>query len=166
MPTLGVPQAFLPYMNDLHPRLIANQAAALNTNSIHGVKLKEGGKKQAIELAGAFLNSLTLLSCEVEGRSYGGGALKLEPTEATNVLVPDIRQLDLSGLDLDYLEGLLNKATLREFLDYVDGFVLADRHLQAVARGAYVRLLSRRLLRSNKSNALERIAALGLDVPD
>ena len=31
---------------------------------------------------------LTAASAEIEGRSYGGGVLELEPTEATSLLVP------------------------------------------------------------------------------
>jgi hypothetical protein len=38
----------------------------------------------------AFYNSATLLSCELTGRSYGGGVLKLEPREADHLLVPEI----------------------------------------------------------------------------
>ncbi len=33
----------------------------------------------------AFLNSATLFSAEMVGRSYGGGVLKLEPKEAASV---------------------------------------------------------------------------------
>jgi adenine-specific DNA-methyltransferase len=39
-------------------------------------------------LAALWQTSLTRLSVEIEGHPLGGGMLKLEPTEAANVLVP------------------------------------------------------------------------------
>lgn len=109
LPRAGAPDAFLTYMSDGFPRLVVNDSAALSTNTIHNVVMRDGA--DAGTLAVGFYNSLTLLSAELVGRSYGGGLLKLEPTEAGRLLVPRMpktlkrrlartdRQLRASDLD-------------------------------------------------------------------
>ena len=72
------PALFLTYMSGAFPRLVSNEAGALSTNSVHGVRPYNGADPRA--LAAGFYTSLTMLSAELVGRSYGGGVLKLEPT--------------------------------------------------------------------------------------
>lgn len=83
------PDAFLPYMSHLGPRLIVNPNGARSTNLLHGVALTEDAPPTRA-LAVAMASSLTLLSAEVEGRAYGGGVLKLETREAERLLVPQL----------------------------------------------------------------------------
>lgn len=92
------PEAFLPYMSHHAPRLIVNDVDAWSTNLVHGVSLGLLAPP-ARALAVAMASSLTLLSAEVEGRSYGGGVLKLETKEAERLLVP--------RLDADAIDGAL-----------------------------------------------------------
>lgn len=105
LPKGGAPDLLLTYCASEHPRLALNAAGALNTNTLHGVTVEPGTDSAA--LAAVFYNSLTLLSSELEGRSYGGGVLKLEPTEAEALLVP------------------LPPAVVREHLAEVDEFIRA-----------------------------------------
>jgi adenine-specific DNA methylase len=86
VPIKGPPDLFLSYMAHETPRLAWNQARALSTNLIHGVYL--GDPSTAAEVASNWGNPATALSAEVEGRTYGGGVLKLETKEAERVLVP------------------------------------------------------------------------------
>src|SRR5207244_2442156 len=88
MPKQGIPELLLTYCSNEHPRLAANQVGALNTNTLHGVRCFDASHTQ--RLAAGFYNSLTMLSAELVGRSYGGGVLKLEPTEAEALLLPPI----------------------------------------------------------------------------
>jgi hypothetical protein len=81
------PDAFLPYMSHLGPRLIVNDAGAWSSNLLHGVTLGLLAPPPRA-LAVAMASSLTLLSAEIEGRAYGGGVLKLETKEAERMLVP------------------------------------------------------------------------------
>lgn len=82
------PDLFLTYMSHFAPRLVVNEVDATHTNTIHGVFLHD--QTLAVPLAVAWLNSATLLSAEIEGRSYGGGVLKMEPREALRVLLPQM----------------------------------------------------------------------------
>jgi hypothetical protein len=81
------PDAFLPYMSHLGPRLIVNDVGAWSSNLLHGVALGLLAPPPRA-LAAAMASSITLLSAEIEGRGYGGGVLKLETKEAERLLVP------------------------------------------------------------------------------
>lgn len=80
------------------PRLILNKVGAYTTDTAYRVQSRG---VQADTLVGAFVNPLTALSAELEGRTYGGGVLELVPSEIERLLVPvppndavDVRALD------------------------------------------------------------------------
>ncbi len=89
-PTLGeIPDAFLRYMGKKGTRLVLNNAGYYCTNSIHCVFFN---KKVTLSLSRAiclaFYSSYCQLSSEFEGRQYGSGVLKLEPSEALELQFP------------------------------------------------------------------------------
>lgn len=80
------------------PRLILNNLRAYTTDTAYRIR-SLGVHPQA--LVTSFLNPLTALSAELEGRYYGGGVLELVPSEIERLAVPiplkrvvDIRELD------------------------------------------------------------------------
>lgn len=88
-PLAEIPDLFFTYMSHNYPRLIANTAKAGFLNSMHGVTLKADARKEAAAaLPYMCLNSVTMLGAEVNGRSYGGGILKMEPREAALLPLP------------------------------------------------------------------------------
>ena len=89
VPLVAPAHLLLTYMNADTPRLTSNDAGVLHLNSVHGIYLRQGLKTLGTELLplGA-LNSMTLLGAETVGRSYGGGMLKLEPSEADLLPIP------------------------------------------------------------------------------
>ncbi len=120
IPKRGPPDVLLTYCSNVHPRLAVNEARVLNTNTIHGLRLSDDIAADALTVG--FYNSLTLLSAELVGRSYGGGVLKLEPTEAEALLMPP----PAPGLSdvLAEVDGLVRRRQLAAVLDLVDGLVL------------------------------------------
>lgn len=101
------PDAFLPYMSHLAPRLIVNDVGAWSSNLLHGVTLGLLAPPP-LALASAMASSITLLSAEIEGRAYGGGVLKLETRESERLLVPignpaTLDRLAAVFLDIDTL---------------------------------------------------------------
>lgn len=88
VPGVSTCDAFLTYMNGAGPNLCANAAGVASINSVHGLFLKEGWQDLGMNvLPTLFMSSVTQLSAEVRGRAYGGGLLKLEPREASRLLV-------------------------------------------------------------------------------
>jgi adenine-specific DNA-methyltransferase len=120
IPKNGAPNLLLTYCSNQFPRLAVNEAGALSTNTLHGVRPFDSGSGEAI--AAGFYNSLTLLSAELVGRSYGGGVLKLEPTEAEALLLPPLLP-KLSEL-LPQVDEAIRARELDRALNLVDGVVL------------------------------------------
>jgi adenine-specific DNA methylase len=69
------------------PRVIVNEAEVFTTDTIYRGRMRDPGAS-APALAAAFHNSLTLLTAELEGRSFGGGVLELVPSEIARLAVP------------------------------------------------------------------------------
>jgi len=74
------------------------------------------------DLVVAFINSLTALTTELEGRHYGGGVLELVPSEIEKVLVP-VAQFERSDVnDLD--KAVRNGTAPEELLAKQDNLIL------------------------------------------
>ncbi|MBN1867139.1 SAM-dependent DNA methyltransferase [Candidatus Sumerlaeota bacterium] len=86
IPDVRVPDAFLSYMSGRKPAFVRNDTECVCTNSVHAVSSKNGMSLRTIQQA--WSHPLVDLSCELEGHPLGGGMLKMEPREASNVLVP------------------------------------------------------------------------------
>ncbi|WP_112902676.1 Eco57I restriction-modification methylase domain-containing protein [Salinibacter ruber] len=67
------------------PRLIYNKIEAFTTDTAYRIT-SDCCPPQS--LAYTFVNSLTALSAEIEGRHYGGGVLELVPSEIQRLLIP------------------------------------------------------------------------------
>ena len=115
----GAPQLFLPYMGSTPPRLIINDSGATCTNSIHRVRKHASTKATIREIAAGSWTTLFALAAEIEGRSYGGGVLKVEPGGAAKAVLPLGAQAELlDELTLAFEEGGVEMAR-----------ALADQHL-------------------------------------
>ena len=69
----------------LYPRLILNRLRAFTTDTAYRVR---PFAVDPARLVCSFVNSLTALTAELEGRHYGGGVLELVPSEIERLLVP------------------------------------------------------------------------------
>lgn len=85
-----------------YPRVVLNDAGVVTTDTIYRGTAQGRLVGQAGDLAAGFHNSLTLLSAELEGRSFGGGVLELVPSEVSRLLVPFIPgfEAELDRLDV------------------------------------------------------------------
>ena len=99
------------------PRVVVNKAGATSTDTIHRMKCNSSASRIAANL----YTHLTAASAEIEGRSYGGGVLELEPTEAERLLVPK----ELNGaMTVTEADKLVRKGRLADVLEYNDRVVL------------------------------------------
>lgn len=82
------------------PRLIYNDIRAYTTDTAYRITTD---KVEAKKLVGCFVNPLTVLSAELEGRHYGGGVLELIPSEIERLAIPlpESATVNLAKLDED-----------------------------------------------------------------
>jgi adenine-specific DNA methylase len=73
------------------PRLLLNKFGHHTTDTIYTGNTIDGKDSTAKSLVGTFHNSLTLLTSELEGRSFGGGVLELVPSEVARLVVPNVK---------------------------------------------------------------------------
>lgn len=100
------------------PRLILNSTGAFTTDTAYRVRPL---KVEAKRLVTVFVNPLTALSAELEGRHYGGGVLELVPSEIERLLIPlpdscptTVNQLDnlVRTLGMDEVLSIQGRAVL------------------------------------------------------
>ncbi|WP_375566847.1 Eco57I restriction-modification methylase domain-containing protein [Oceaniradius stylonematis] len=80
------------------PRLILNKIGAYTTDTAYRIRTKEADGER---LVGCFINPLTALSAELEGRHYGGGVLELIPSEIERLVIPMPEKVELDLAELD-----------------------------------------------------------------
>lgn len=85
VPSVYAPDAFVFRQIYDFPRIVLNNAEATSTDTIHRMRCKGGDPYTIVANSYSYL---TAASAEIEGRSYGGGVLELEPTEAEKLLMP------------------------------------------------------------------------------
>jgi len=146
VPSVYVPDAFVFRQIYDFPRIVLNEAEATATDTIHRMRCK-GGDPRAI-VANSY-SYLTAASAEIEGRSYGGGVLELEPTEAEKLLMPaalgDAMPLDESDalIRAGKLETVLEENNRRVLMDQM-GLSKADCRM---LRSIWEKMRNRRLAR-------------------
>jgi adenine-specific DNA-methyltransferase len=142
VPSVWAPDAFL--LRQIHdgPRIIHNAAGVTCTDTIHRVRMNDG--VSSATLAAASMNSLTFAFSEVRGRSYGGGVLELEPTEAEGLPFPRLED----ELPLGAIDGWAQQWSTEEVLAEVDRLVLEPAGLGqsdiGTLRGIWRKLFARR----------------------
>lgn len=124
------------------PRLILNKVSAYTTDTAYRVQSR--GIK-ANTLVGAFVNPLTALSAELEGRTYGGGVLELVPSEIERLLIPvpadnvvNVRALD-DAVRTTSMEAILSDHGVK----VLAGIGLSDAKSEALT-DAWTQLRNRR----------------------
>lgn len=148
VPSVWIPEGFIFRQIYDFPRVVFNQAKATSTDTIHRLRCKIDPH---VLVANVYTH-LTAASAEIEGRSYGGGVLELEPTEAERLLVPG--QLR-SALPLDECDRLVRSGRLEHVLAENDRLVLIrqlglSRSDCAMLRDIWVKMRDRRMARRRR----------------
>lgn len=137
----------------LYPRLIANDALAVTTDTIYQGSPLPAYVGREHDIVASFHNTFTLLSAEIAGRSFGGGVLELVPSEVASLLLP-LAPVDESTFSrLDTLVRELHGQDSEELVEITDELVTSDipelaGELLDSARSARELLLRRRLDRA------------------
>ena len=102
------------------PRLILNEAGAYTTDTAYRITALN---VDARLLVSAFINPLTAISAELEGRTYGGGVLELVPSEIEKLLIPIPTK---SSIDLQELNCSIKSRSISEALATYGSKTLED----------------------------------------
>lgn len=122
------PDGFLPYMSKEIPYISHNLSGLLSTNSIHQIFYSSDvtdDMKKWIQFS--MLSSISQLSIELYGKTYGGGVLKIEPTSAKRILIftgndrPFPKNLDVK------VNNFLTNGKRRDAIDFVDNWLVKNQ---------------------------------------
>ncbi len=127
VPSIWVPDAFFLRRNNLFPKFVLNCCDAVSTDTMHRVKFHEGIDKELVLLS--YYNSISFAFTELCGRSYGGGVLELLPRETGNIMMPNIKNIELQIknrllFEIDLI--LRENSNIEKALDIVDREVLVN----------------------------------------
>jgi len=151
VPSVWIPDGFVFRQIYDFPRMVLNQASATSTDTIHRLTCKA---RPEHVIANTY-TYLTAASAEIEGRSYGGGVLELEPTEAERLLMP--AKLATS-LPVDECDRMTRAGRLDDVLAENSRLVLMDamglsRAECTLLRNIWIKMRDRRLARSRRGRA-------------
>lgn len=150
VPAIWAPDGFVFRQIYDFPRIVLNTSGATSTDTIHRMTAKTAKPERIIANTYTWL---TAASAEIEGRSYGGGVLELEPTEAERLLMP----AKLNGaMPLADADRLIRVGRLDEVLEENARIVLTSHMGLSVAdcgilRDIWIKMRDRRMGR-RKSN--------------
>ena len=134
--------------NNIHPKLVLNEADAYTTDTMHRISIKHGIKPDAF--SASYYNSLSLAMTEISGRSHGGGALELMPNEVEKVLIPYRAENAKIIGDIDKM--FRNGYNIEQILEFTDPIILEDGfgfspNETRLCNNIWKKLLSRRMNR-------------------
>jgi adenine-specific DNA methylase len=148
VPSVWIPDGFVFRQVYDFPRMVLNQAGATSTDTIHRLTCK-AKPKQVIANTYTYL---TAASAEIEGRSYGGGVLELEPTEAERLLMPAKlgNALPLSDCDRLTRAGRLDDVLVENARLVLMGAMGLSRMDCILLRNIWTKMRDRRLARRRR----------------
>ena len=121
------PAAFLSYMHHTGPRLVLNRCGVNATNTIHRLYFKQNvtyARQKLIAIS--LLSTFSQLSAEIEGRSYGAGVLKHEPSEAREIrlILPKLSARKINTV-FRRVDSVLRRGLNKKATDIVDRELIA-----------------------------------------
>ena len=148
VPSVWQPTGFLFRQIYDFPRAVLNQADATSTDTIHRLSCRV----QPEEVIANTYTYLSAASAEIEGRSYGGGVLELEPSEAERLLVPVPLGESLSIEECDVLvrSGRLEVLLEENSRLVLEGAVGLSEKDCGMLRNIWIKMRSRRSARRRR----------------
>lgn len=123
IPSISLSNAFFSRRNNKYARMILNEANAYTTDTMHRVRIKDGVNKKAF--VASYYNSLSFCFVELEGRSFGGGALELMPSEVSNIIIPYTESSEELFDEIEYV--FKNKKNIDKLLEKTNEHLLQDK---------------------------------------
>lgn len=124
VPNTYSPEVFMPIMSVAWTHLVVNNSKYTCTNNI--LRLYWLNNEQTsyswLQLAVGSVSSISQLSAELVGRSYGGGILKLEPQDLSNLVIPILPE-EVCNEIAPVIDPLLAKGEIAQATDCVDNIL-------------------------------------------
>lgn len=121
IPSVWVSEGFFMRRSSHFPVIFVNNMSVNVTDCFYRINMKSGFNIR--NLSFSFLNTLTLVLAELEGRYYGGGVLELTPKEFASLYIPYYE--GLSDREFNRLEEMLrDKEPINKILSYTDKILL------------------------------------------
>lgn len=139
------------------PRLILNEAKAYTTDTAYRIRVHSTHISDE-RFVFNFVNSLTALTAELEGRHYGGGVLELVPSEIEKLLVPtpQVPRVNLPNLD----KQMRKMSSPEKLLGGQDAIILSGIGLDSDTIST-VQAAWNRIRRRRQRHAIEQTADQG-----
>ncbi len=121
-----IPDAFFPYMQNIGTWIVINKACINATNSIHRLYCRDNINEKDLKLAAiSILSTFSQLTAEIEGRTYGAGVLKHEPSEAAKIklLMPEVEMKKIDST-IKKIDKLLRQGLHQQARKLADEFLL------------------------------------------
>jgi len=153
VPAVWTPDAFVFRQIYDFPRVVLNRAGATSTDTIHRMRCNADKPERVIANTYTWL---TAASAEIEGRSYGGGVLELEPTEAERLLMP--AKIN-GGMPLTECDRLTRVGRLDDVLEenariVLMGYMGLSRRDCHLLRNIWIKMRDRRLARRRRGRKI------------
>jgi adenine-specific DNA-methyltransferase len=129
------PDAFATCCRSGSPLLILNPARWRTTNTLHAIRFRSAVKPRAVAMG--VLTTVASLAAELQGRRYGGGVLKMEPSSWRGLPIPLVDQAAEAFEDADRLLRQGREEEARRLADRVvliEGLGLAPATLEDLRR--------------------------------
>ena len=137
--------------------VVVNNAAVRVPNSLYELRDLKG--VSAKDLAVASVTSIFQLSAILNGRLLGGGLMKLEPSDAAQVLVPTKH---VSSSAARAIDRLIRKGRLDEARKAADAALLVDALGLSIEAVCDIQRVLAELQRHTKADSPEKPAAGGV----
>jgi len=156
VPHVYQPDGFLSYMSGHRPSLVANEAGVVAPNTLNILRVHPLTMLSGESIAAMWQTSLTRLSTEIEGHPLGGGMLKLEPAEASKVLVAAYSAGNERLLELaEELDNLLRSGEIEQAQTRADAAIL-QQGLGLTEEDCRLLTEAAKTLRNRRNNKLGR----------
>lgn len=135
IPGVWAPDAFMLRRIGPLPKMILNNVGGVSTDTFHRVRIKSQLNKALVIFA--FYSSVSMLSLELSGRVFGGGALEILPGDTADMLLPDLdyrQNFDMNSPEMRRLDELVAEGEPDEIVNFVDEILATnfganyDRH--------------------------------------
>lgn len=125
VPSIWKPQAFMLRRIGEYPKLVINDVEATSTDTFHRLLFYDKDLREQIVFL--LYSSPALLSFELEGRVFGGGALEILPGDLSNIIIPKLKDnnLDFSQMIVSLDRKFRENESIENIVLWVDS-VIAD----------------------------------------